>query len=195
VDKEWCNFYRPFFPTNIETEKFVNSCEEQLPTGNTSKIIMHQTQRLVSLADDLPKIRPARESLQILFLMICTETVAKLHKDYRGERDSKKHVWIFFTELISNVNKKQIADGFTTTDFRPFGLKKTVELLYDVRCDVVHQGEYWHLNLMSRADDTPCITYHKKYGAFTACISYEDIRGIIIRGAIEAAKRHLQQSN
>jgi hypothetical protein len=78
----WIDFFVPFFDSRAATEGWVARCEALTPPQNAAKIMMHQTQRLISLADDLPTIRPHAESLQILFLLVCAEHIAKLHDGF-----------------------------------------------------------------------------------------------------------------
>ena len=55
-DKEmenWLDFYLPYFDDEREARGFVEDCERQSPPNNTATILMHQTQRLVSLANDI----------------------------------------------------------------------------------------------------------------------------------------------
>lgn len=145
---KWLNFYRRFFATDAETETFVNNCEEIAPdaANHDAKIMMHQTQRLVSIANDLSSFRPGREALQLLFLMICVEHISKLHQGFTGEGQSKKYVKRFFAEFIPKSAKEKLGRSFVDNSSMPMtalGLEKAVDLLYRVRCDVVHEGNYW----------------------------------------------------
>jgi hypothetical protein len=56
--ERWLSFYKPFFASETEARTFVESLES-LYLGDSrhpAKIMMHQAQRLVSLADELPQI-------------------------------------------------------------------------------------------------------------------------------------------
>lgn len=112
--EKWIDFITPFFPNYQATEDFIQRCES-LTTNDTNhkaKIMMHQTQRLVSIADDLPQLRPKRESLQLLFLMICVEHISKLHDNFTSEGQSRKYVKRFFNTFLSPEDKELLEANF-----------------------------------------------------------------------------------
>ena len=147
-----------------------------------AKIMMHQTQRLVSLADDLPTIRPTRDSLQLLFLIICAENIAKLHDNFSGEGKSRSYVRRFFTCLLPKTDRNTLASGFVhRRPRRPFDIEEVADLLYDVRCDVVHEGMYW--GFFFRQGDTTMMNIDPKVDT---SISLSEARDIIVRGCINA---------
>ena len=100
--ERWLDFYISFFPEQKSAEKFIKHCEAQRHPNNLAKILMHQTKRLVTIADDIQNIRPHEESLQILFLMMCTENISKLHDSYEKEGKSRHYVNRFFEKFLSN---------------------------------------------------------------------------------------------
>ncbi|MEJ2428810.1 MAG: hypothetical protein P8075_07825 [Deltaproteobacteria bacterium] len=106
MDK-WVMFYKPFFPTREDVNEFVEEVERLAPDDpkHTAKIMMHQTQRIVSIADDLPQIRPQRESLQLLFFLICAENIAKLYDNFDGEGRSREYTRRFFEEIVSQADQ------------------------------------------------------------------------------------------
>jgi hypothetical protein len=186
---KWLSFYVSFFTSTDKARKFVEACEAQPAEANRAKIIMHQTQRLVSIADKIPQIRPGRVALQILFLIVCAECVAKLYKDFKGEGKSHEHVQIFFNDLLTDDDKELIGNGFRTIDSGPLGLKAAVDVLYAVRCDVVHEGQYWAFSL--KENESSKVNVGINGDGFLADVRYEDIRNAVVRGAIRAAKRRL----
>src|SRR3990167_3361874 len=103
----WLSFYCPHFGSRTETEDFVRACEELQPSApnHIAKIMMHQTQRLVSIVDDLPKFRPHQEPLQVLFLVMCAENIAKLHDGFSGEGKSRCYVQRFFEKFLSSSDR------------------------------------------------------------------------------------------
>ncbi len=188
MDK-WLDFYRSHFISDGELYKFIEACEKQFSPNNISKIIMHQTQRLVSLSDDMQKIRPNDEPLQLLFLIMCAENIAKLYDNYAGETKSKFYVKKFFDDFLSGDDKKVLANGFIKNDdmwLCPLSFEKVVEMLYKIRCDVVHEGNYtdfmFYDGKMELLNIDPNVTAH---------ISLKNVREIIIRGCINAAHNRL----
>ena len=59
----WLSFYEPFFETADAAEQFITACEAKAPPNLAAKVIMHQAQRLVSISDELLKIRRHEEPL------------------------------------------------------------------------------------------------------------------------------------
>ena len=88
MDK-WLDFYRPHFNSEEETYQFVDACENKTYPNNVAKVLMHQAKRLISLSKDINQIRPKDEPLQLLFLIMCAENMAKLQDGFDGEGKSK----------------------------------------------------------------------------------------------------------
>jgi hypothetical protein len=145
----------------------------------------------VSIADDLPKFRPHKEPLQVLFLVMCSENLAKLHDGFSDERKSRHYVHQFFNKFLSQSDKDALSYGFKiNTDPLPsirFG--KAVDLLYNIRCDVVHEGNYtdfaFHDGHMSMVNTDPDVI---------AEIQLVQVRDIVVRGCISAVKDKLSNA-
>ena len=186
----WLSFYRPHFSSQTAAEKFVDACEKLQPPApnHVAKIIMHQALRLVSIVDDLPKFRPHEEPLQVLFLVMCAENIAKLHDGFNGEGKSRYYVQRFFTSFLSQADKDALTYGFTLNADRlpPIGFTKAVDLLYDIRCDVVHEGNYtdfaFHDGQMPMVNTNPDVITN---------IRLMQVRDIVVRGCINAIEDKL----
>lgn len=182
--EKWLKFYEPFFRDRGETYQFVETIENYGPENpkHPAKIMMHQTKRLVSLADDLPKIRPQRDSLQLLFLIICAEHIAKLHNNFIKEGKSRAYTRRFFTVLVSQTDQEILARSFIhRRPRRMLNIQEVADLLYDVRCDVVHEGMYW--GFFFRHEHITMMNINPKV---TVKIKLSDLRDIVIRGCLNA---------
>ena len=146
--EKWVDFYATIFPSRCDAETFVKSLEALLPEDHRhpAKIMMHQTQRLLSLSDDIPRIRPGKQSLQLLFLIICAEYIAKMHDNFKGEGKSKYYIHRFFDQFVDEADHRILANSFSRHDDTLMELHEVVDILYSVRCDVVHEGQYWDFN-------------------------------------------------
>ncbi len=187
--EKWVNFYAPFFPTRAETEAWVAQCEALSPPNNHAKIMMHQAQRLISIADDLPEIRPHAESLQLMFYMVCAEHLAKLHDKFNGEGQSRAYVRRFFENFVTGGDRGTLAAAFTDhTDYlmRTLPFKRAVDILYNVRCDVVHEGNYW--GFAFHDGSTPMLNTDPDV---IVNIRLDDLRTIVIHGSINAVTERL----
>jgi hypothetical protein len=182
----WLAFYRPYFQSDPDAASFVDRCEAQRPPYNAAKLIMHQTRRLIHLANNIPQIEPKRESLQLLFLIICAECVAKLHQGFSADGQSRRHVRLFFNTLLPAAYREKLCNGFVSTTYKPLRLRRIIDLLYDVRCDVVHEGRYWMFTLHDGSTDMLNVDPN-----FIARLSIEELRDIIIQGCIAAAADRL----
>lgn len=185
----WQSFYLPFFDTTTAADHFIAACEAKAPPDLAAKIIMHQTQRLVSISDDLPCIRPHQEPLRLLFLLMCAENTSKLQQDFTGEGQSRAHVRRFFTEFLAAADRDSLAHGFTDNGHHlltHLGFDRAVNLLYDLRCDVVHEGNYsdfaFHDGTMGMVNTNPNVI---------AELRLADLRAIVVRGCIAAAQSRL----
>ena len=183
---KWLDFYEPYFPNKAAAQQFVNACEAQAPPHNSAKIIMHQAQRLISLAEDIVEIRPGMEPLQVFFLIVCAEAIVKLDSSAPSGLGSKESVQRFFHEFVPAPKQQELANGFTSHDSSPVGLEKAVYLLYGVRCDLVHEGE---LSSIAFHDGvTPMLSVDPDV---IARISIGQLRHIVVAGCIEAGKKNL----
>jgi len=183
---DWFAFYQPFFPSSEEARKFVDDCEAQSPPSNVAKLIMHQGQRLVSLAQEIPTIRPSRESLQVFFLIVCAEAIAKLDASGGAALGSRRAVRDFFSSCVPDPSRSRFGDGFTSHSHTPLGPQGAADILYDVRCDVAHKGNYWGFTL--KHGGTPMLT---SAPPVIAHLTIEELIQIVVHGCIAAARRHL----
>lgn len=140
---------------------------------------MHQAQRLISLAEDIAELRAGRDGLRLLFFIICAENIAKLHDDFDDEGFSRKYVQRFFELFVSDPDKRLIEKRCMSLDAEPLNLKQIVDGWYCVRCDVVHEGNYWG----HAFSDDRSHTVSGKSPFFTQ-LSSTDVRDVIVRGCI-----------
>lgn len=183
MDK-WIDFYAPFFESREKARQFVEDLEK-LGKKHAAKLMMHQTQRLVSLADDFPQIRAGNESLQLLFLLICAEHISKLYANFNGEGQSKAYTRRFFEELVTKGDRDRLKSCFKSHDIQPMTLREVVHLLYDVRCDVVHEGKYWGFHFHD--GQTPMLNTEPDVNVY---MRLQEFRDIVVRGCINAVKTY-----
>lgn len=143
-------------------------------------IMMHQTQRLVSIADDLLQLRPRKDSLQLLFLMICVEHISKLHDNFTSEGQSRRYVRRFFNTFLSPEDKQALGQKISVTPMNKLGIEGVIDLLYDVRCDVVHEGKYWSFYFLRPGLSELVNPNVKVY------LNLDDFRNIVVKGCINA---------
>ncbi len=224
MKSEWLPFFVPHFPTEEDAAAFVGECEsinrgyrppEKLD-DSTPKVMMHQTVRLITLSESIRTIRAA-EPLSLFFILVCAECVAKLLDHYGGERESRRYVKKFFDEHVLRDDKQKMEQSFQKMKRQvapPVYLKvaEVADLLYDIRCDVVHEGRYWGFSFPdgSRPGERRLSPWHPKEkekhpkekekhpkekepaSVVGVTISLQEVRDIVVRGCIEAVKKALK---
>ena len=181
MDNKWVQFYAPV----IGHDTAINLVQrtQNGPPANRAKLILYQTRRLVSIADDIINIRPGREALQLLFLLICAEHVAKLAKGTGKEGKSRHYTKEFFRRFMSDADRDLLDTGFKDRNMMPMEWQTSIDALYDVRCDVVHEGAYWEFHF--RQGDVSMLNLETQ---MIAEITLVDFRNIIIRCAARAVE-------
>lgn len=170
-------------------ELYARACA---PADSTPKIILHQTARLVSLADWMDEVAPSRPALKIFFFVVLAEAVAKMAFAFTGKGKSKAHVHRFFEELCLSPDRDRLATSFRRNDTTPHRLlsaHEAVDVLYNVRNSVAHRGEYFLFNLLEPGHTATITPYGG--GTLQALLSPGELRGIVIRGAIAGAEKLL----
>jgi hypothetical protein len=142
------------------------------------------------LADRMDEVARGRDALQILFYLIAAEAVAKIVFCFNGEGESKKHVKLFFGQVCTEKHRALLSRAF----FQPLSgfvtWERAVEKLYEVRCDVVHEGRYFEFNLRLPGSTVPELTDASAQG-LEAYISSADLKQLVLEGVVEGVRRLL----
>lgn len=189
----WLDFYRAYFPNEQALKCFVEGCELLEPGDprHRAKVMMHQGQRLLSIADAMDLVAPGREAIKLLFLLIAAENISKLHADYDGEGDSKNFVKRFFNDFCAAEDKLTVTNRLEKIG-GPASLDDLISVLYAVRCDVVHEGVYWGFDFAS--PECPSILSGKNSDqVLRVKMSYQEFRDVVARGIVAATQEVIQQ--
>lgn len=187
MDK-WIDFFAPYFHNREDAKKFVEPLEALAlkDPRHPAKIMLHQTQRLISISDDLPIIRKGKEALQLAFLLICAENIAKMHHNFDDEGSSRPYVRRFYEQFLLDEDRHVMEVSFTTHGNKPLDLRAIVDALYAVRCDVVHEGKYWDFHFSDgkarEINGDPDVI---------VSITLRQFRDIVVRGCIRAINTYL----
>lgn len=161
-------------------------------SDSTAKVILHQTTRLVSLADWMDEAAPSRPALKIFLFVVLAEAIAKMAFAFSGEGQSRAYVHRFFEELCLPPDRERLGASFRRTDTTPHGLlctSEAVDVLYKVRNSAAHRGEYFLFNLLEPGHAATITPYND--GTLQALLSVNELRGIVVRGATAAAEKLL----
>jgi hypothetical protein len=187
--RELVGFFMSYFYSKKGATRFIEKCEGIPEQEQNAKLMLNQTQRLVTLADEIYKIKQ-RDSLRLLFLIICAEAVAKLHEDFRGEGKSKYHTRLFFNKLCEPKDLKRLKGALliravSSMRKKRLSSEEVINYFYKVRCSVIHEGIYWGFEFKRRGNNTGIITASTNEVIYPK-ITYKVLRDIIVRGAIKA---------
>src|ERR1700731_89786 len=188
ADIDFPAFYSSVFGGS--TEASTKFYEAVAPSGvySDAKIILHQTARMVWLADKVEDGALGRPAFQILFYLTAAELVAKIVAKYEGEAESKKHVQKFFSEICESSQKERLEKAFRTVGGSFVTLEEAINYLYRIRCDVVHRGQYYMFSLPPTMTDIPLLSGSGNNNLI-AEITLPELRQIILQGAVLAAKQ------
>lgn len=190
---DWADFFLPAFPSADAARAFIE-CVEGVPAAvSKAKIVIHQAARMLWLGDRMDEVAKGRPALQVLFQLIAAEAVAKLVNKFAAEGESRKHVRLFFEDICSDSHRAVLGTAFSCgLGGRFLSVRETVDLLYDVRCDVVHEGVYFTLTLARPGDTVRWLTPSGGgKGSLVAGITVQQLRQIVLEGAIRGAVRLL----
>ncbi|NGZ99091.1 MAG: hypothetical protein CV089_23775 [Nitrospira sp. WS110] len=198
---DWRNFFEPHFSNQEEAASFVATCDpelnrdrqERINRDNTLTLMMHQTVRLVGYADQTPNLRPWYDPLRLLFLLVCAECVKKLHHRYKDDGQSKDHVRRFFADHVADDDKAILRNGISVQPPDELTDRQIVDILYALRCDVVHEGRFWGFSFAT--DDCPILNPNPLAEdgrlVLTVGITFTQLRDIVVRRCINAMKKEI----
>lgn len=160
-------FYSPFFSTTQNMENFIqHAFLYDLNNRNPRQMIL-QVQRFVTLANEINKLHPGRDGLRALFLKCCMESLGKLADMEPNE------FYAAFPPHFSLEGTQYILDNFSLLyiDYDEDNIYNntlcnlTIDdilfILKAARDMVVHEGNYWDLQLFSHDETSAWLTHIK----------------------------------
>lgn len=157
-------FYMSFFPDEKETKTFIDRMYTVDPENRIPRQMILQVERFVTLAEDIEKIRPARDGLRIVFIKACMESLVYLGKDDKTAFFSK------LASCFSEEGKNYILSHFRLTGFEQTCHDTTYWDSYDLTMDdflrvikavrdrTIHDGVYWETQFFAKDDDSIWVT-------------------------------------
>lgn len=192
MDK-WEEFYSPYFSSSGDLKDFISECESLNldDKRHRAKLMMHQGQRLISLANNSECMDIERDPLKLLFLLIAVEAVSKLHDNFTKSGCSKQYVLSFFEKFTTDDEKDFIRNNIEICRKEDTTLEDIIKILYSIRCDVVHEGKYWSFDFASK-EHRSILTFGDGEQMLRVKILYEGLRDIIINSIVKATKEILR---
>jgi hypothetical protein len=184
---DFAEFFSPAFVSAEATRTFVERVE-RLEGPAPAKVALHQAARMLWLADRVDEVARGRPALQILFYLIAAEAVAKITSGFKGEGRSKVYVRKFFGEICSEEHRRTLRTAFASVAMvESLTWEQAVDILYGVRCDVVHEGRYFEFQLADDGDPTPVLT---RWGGKTVVtrMSLSQLRRMVLEGTVRGVQ-------
>ncbi len=159
-------FFTPYFNSYDDMVDFFGQVSEYDEIDRVPRRMMSQIYNFVTLANDIEKIRPARDPLRIFFLKTCLEAFVEILDV------DKKDFYKNFANSISAEGQAYILSNFKLTGFQDWlkiqntenelefdgkydlTIEDFFELIKVVRDMVVHDGNYWEMQFFAH-DDYP----------------------------------------
>lgn len=217
-------FYGPFFETREEMTRFFVNVFAHDAADAAPRRMVNQIQRLVSLANDIDKIRPQRDPLRLLFIRICLESLGKL----MGLKERRKaDFWKCFPHCFDKEGEKYILDNFRLMGVEEdadgccaeccgennykLSLDDFFRIVKTVRDDVVHKGDYSEMQFFAHDDDSiwptsleakgkllPFYAYHSQQPSaiyfFQTELNYDRFTNYFVKACIRFVQRYMSNT-
>lgn len=176
-----------------DATRLVETCRD-LERDRRPLRIMNTIERLMSLEEDVVRIRP-REGLTLFFLVVCIESIYVF-----SETDLKWKVTDFFTNHVAPTDQEDLIRGIQRSlsddSIRERGRELSIEtiarLISKVRNTFAHEGVYWTFHFADE-DRVPTLNIIKLKEAsgedeaehsYEVTLTLEEFKSIVIRGCI-----------
>ena len=177
---DYKEFFKDYFSSKSEFDDFYKNIYS---IDNAPKMF-HQTARIISLADKLGDYIAYRPAINLLFYIMTAELVAKLYYDFHEEGKSKEFVKKFFNDFCTVDNKFKLSTSIKKDDTY-LSFEDVIDFFYKIRCDVVHEGNYYKY-FFNEGNSDKNIYSNAELPNYKINIRIEEIRKIIIESSINA---------
>ncbi|PKM75831.1 MAG: hypothetical protein CVU90_15650 [Firmicutes bacterium HGW-Firmicutes-15] len=211
------DFYKDYIIDINELKKFMESVfnYHKDQNNNIPRLMINNTMRLATLANDMEKIRPGKDALKIANLITCIETlyyISGKKKDRNGQKLNKVGTIIdFFGTYISAEDEKYILqkvrrsladDSFIPGE--PFEQKINMgifaRIINETRNIYLHEGDYWS-NSLSHMDCPVLYIMNveevrrtgKQERVYEYELKYEELHQIFLRAFINFIEQYMNE--
>lgn len=165
--KELEKFYAPYFDSQEKLRDFLLDAFDYENGSLYRRQALFQVQRFVSLANDIDKIRPNRDSLRILFLKFGLDALCSL-SGYTNK--TKTIFYAKFCDCFSKDGKDYILNNFKLSSFEDEYKGHTFETCHSIdlidflnimkttRDMVAHDFNYWGMQFFAYDSDSIWVT-------------------------------------
>ena len=161
--KELELFYAPFFHSGEELQYFLRDVFDYENGSLTKRQMVFQVQRFISLANDIDQIRPARDSLRVMFLKFGLDSLCSL-SGYMNK--TKQAFYDEFCTCFTEEGKNYILENFKLSSFQDeykghsfesgheIDLGDFLNIIKVVRDKVAHDFNYWGIQFFAHDSDS-----------------------------------------
>ena len=173
-------FYTPYFSDSKTMDVFFQQIFQCDWDNRKPRLMLFQVQRFVSLATEIDKIRPARDGLRVLFLKCCMESLAKL-SHMKPQEFFKSFATCFSVDgvhyILNNFTLLSIECNETEQIYEEsymLSIDDILAIIKSTRDMVVHEGDYWSLQIFSHEDGYNWLTHIKTAEQFLSKETFEN---------------------
>ncbi len=160
-DNQVLKFYCSAFENEQEAKSFVNRVYAYCSVDRGPALqMLYQVERFVSLADDIDKLRPARDGLRILFYKTCLESLQFLSGKKKDFYDAfadcfseEAQNYILSRFVFTGYNEDNSSDSDVNLTYR-LNINNFLMIIKAIRDMVVHEGNYWENQVFAQDDDS-----------------------------------------
>ena len=173
-----------FFESN-NIQKFCKQISAHENEDFATKII-NNSARLAWIADKIDSVAKGRPAFQIMFYMMIAESSAKLEDNFTKNGKSKHYSVKFFENFLTDHYSSALLSAFKNARSQEFlNIKEAATLLYELRCDLAHEGKYFCFNLKIE-NDSPVVNTFVEPNIISH-ITLIELKQIVLNGALNAA--------
>ena len=163
-------FYAPHFEDEKSLTEFVELAFNYDDKYSQVRYMIQQVERFVSLANDIEKIRPARDPFRIFFLKTCLESLATI----AGFTDKTKR--LFFAEFENcfsdegseyilscieftgidepdGLSIRQLAE-LSVLESQSLTISSFLNIIKAIRDNLAHEGDFWSTQFFAQDTDS-----------------------------------------
>ncbi|MCH5314702.1 MAG: hypothetical protein J1E81_02220 [Eubacterium sp.] len=162
--KELEAFYGQYFDSMEELQNFLLDAFDYESGSLSRRQALFQVQRFVSLANDIDRIRPARDSLRVLFLKFGLDSLCSLSKLKKADF-YKKFCDCFSSEgttyILNNFKLSYFEDEYKGHSFEAshnIDLSDFLNIIKTTRDMVAHDFNYWEMQFFAYDEDSIWLT-------------------------------------
>ena len=178
INDELIAFFNQCFKSEEKTVDFLKPIYDISKNNRAPLQMAFQVLNFVTLADDIEKIRPARDGLRIMLYRTCMESLASI------SGVNKKGFFKDFADCFSEEGQRHILtkfkfNGFDDEQFGlvlsflfPLTMEDMLKVFKAIRDNVVHEGDYWSTQVFAQDEDSTWLVMLKTKEQFVSSYNY-----------------------